>query len=741
MADALTNTNPRRTMLGLALGACVVLGAMGLITWQALRIEDRERLAQAQAQFHESLRLALWRIDSAMTPIIAREASRPYFEYQSFYPAEPTVDALHVGSKDTDAGPADRESLAAADSTEDASSATGEVFVPSPLLSNNDAMVKLHFQREPDGTLNSPQAPQGKFRELAEAGWVTPYAVTQNQERLVQLEQQIGREAGADGRGTPRDGQGAALEKQAQGAEPPAAQDEETARAPAQTTRESENEYIVRRDLVNKTSEQYSQQAVEQANRQQRAMNVKEGRARGARGEEDAKNAPADRAEPAPAAAPARTAEPDAGHGELKKDKAAPGTEDDAGAVGGTKEEVGATPGASGVATVEPISDARGTLDAGSMSMDEMSGWPAGEIIVQGQFTPRWLDQGAASPELVFVRQVRVGGRTLEQGFWLDWPRLESTLLEPVRPLFPECAIRPVVELDVGGGGPARPTSRLLATIPAELAVPAPVLAMSAPWTPLRSALVVGWLLVVVSLVAFFAVARASIELAERRGRFVSAVTHELRTPLTTFCLYSQMLSEGMVGDEETKRSYAKTLHSESLRLARIVESVLDFARLGRGVRPVLDATTLADLRARVEPALAAASERCGMRLEASAESDGAVTIHTDASLVERALANLVDNACKYAGGAADPRIALVWSVDKDRLRVRVRDFGPGIPQDEARRVFAAFVRGRSHAHGGTPGLGLGLALSRELAARLGGELRLTDASPGAEFVLDVPAA
>src|SRR5690606_2621240 len=94
-------------------------------------------------------------------------------------------------------------------------------------------------------------------------------------------------------------------------------------------------------------------------------------------------------------------------------------------------------------------------------------------------------------------------------------------------------------------------------------------------------ALVITWIAVLAAVVAGGLILRASMRLAERRGRFVSAVTHELRTPLTTFRRYSDMLAEGAIPDEGRRQEYLRTLQAESQRLGTIVENVLEYARLG----------------------------------------------------------------------------------------------------------------------------------------------------------------
>jgi signal transduction histidine kinase len=401
----------------------------------------------------------------------------------------------------------------------------------------------------------------------------------------------------------------------------------------------------------------------------------------------------------------------------------------------------------------------------------------------QEGFLPEWVVRdGASEPELVFVRTVEGPWGSVRQGFWLDWPALRTQLLTSVQDTAPGATLRPVLfaswaggalefegmsvdasRKDVGGedGGRGRggivPSGfaasgqaglqaipddvlgRMLATVPAELVL-APLATGSTPWSPLRTALVATWLLVLASMLTLAWLARAADKLAENRGRFVTAVTHELRTPLTSFCLYSQMLADNMVQDEEAKREYARTLHGQSLRLSRIVESVLDYARLGRA-RRTLEPTTVGALRERVEPPLASICRRSGLSLRVVPPPAGweVAALRTDLDTIDRILTNLIDNACKYASDGPDARAELAWLVEGQTLVVRVRDFGPGIPAGDRDRVFQAFERGSAHAGGATPGLGLGLALSHALAQEIGASLRLVDlpaSEAGAAFEL-----
>jgi len=150
---------------------------------------------------------------------------------------------------------------------------------------------------------------------------------------------------------------------------------------------------------------------------------------------------------------------------------------------------------------------------------------------------------------------------------------------------------------------------------------------------------------------------------------------------------------------------------------------VLAYARLekNRAISAAQD-VTLAELIARVEKRLAERAAQAGMQLEVSTPEDvRSSTVHVDPSAVEQILFNLVDNACKYAVSTADRRIRLETLPDGGRAMMRVRDYGPGIAEREARKLFRPFCKSSKDAANSSPGVGLGLALSRRLARHMGG--------------------
>lgn len=352
-----------------------------------------------------------------------------------------------------------------------------------------------------------------------------------------------------------------------------------------------------------------------------------------------------------------------------------------------------------------------------------------------GSMRPQWLTAADGSEVLVLVRAAKLETKTVYQGVVLDWPRLQEVLLDEVRALFPDAKLVPVKDPT------GVPPERAMTALPVQLD-PGPAPAPPPPgWTPLRIGLVIAWVAVLIAFAAVGLAGWSLLDLAERRIRFVSAVTHELRTPLTSLRLYLDLLLSGMVRDEEKRQEYLSTLTAESDRLHRLIDNVLDFARLERRRRGgVVKPMKVAELVEQVRQTWADRCEADGKELLVVSTLPPGQEVCTDAVLVQQVLGNLIDNARKYTRDAADKRIWL-WAKPggRNRVVIEVEDRGPGVPAGERKSIFKPFRRGEA-ADDRAGGAGLGLALAKQWAEVLGGRLtyRPADGGTGACFRLEL---
>jgi signal transduction histidine kinase len=356
--------------------------------------------------------------------------------------------------------------------------------------------------------------------------------------------------------------------------------------------------------------------------------------------------------------------------------------------------------------------------------------WDSG--VTTGPLRPLWH-----AGELLLARRVTAHQTEYVQGVWLDWASLRAELLQEIADLFQQAALLPQTD----GRSDDRPG---MAALPLRLEARLPELPAAALNTPVRLFLVLLWIAILLAASAVAALLAGSIALSERRAAFVSAVTHELRTPLTTFQLYTDLLTAGLVKDEATRQEYLVTLRTEAVRLARLVENVLAFARLERDRaslqrEPVAVGELLQRVRARLAERAALAEFR--LIVEPLAPELANQRVLVDVGGVEQILFNLVDNACKYGDGAQRRDIVLASSARGGRVELRVRDFGSGVDPEMQKRLFRPFHKSAEAAAQGAPGVGLGLALSRQMARRMGGDLRLERSrDEGAVFVVELRA-
>lgn len=242
----------------------------------------------------------------------------------------------------------------------------------------------------------------------------------------------------------------------------------------------------------------------------------------------------------------------------------------------------------------------------------------------------------------------------------------------------------------------------------------------------------------VVGLLGIVAVARmvgVTVAFAERRNNFVAAVSHELKTPLTAIRMYAEMLRDDMVPSDERKHDYYEIITAESERLSRLIQNVLELARLERGSRPMnLEVGDPAPLVREVARTLAPHAADRGFTLEVDAPP-ALPPVRFDRDGLTQVLINLVDNAIKFSADAAEKRVIIEASASGGGVTLRVRDFGPGVPQRHMRHLFQPFYRGERELVRRTQGTGIGLALVSGLVRGMGGAVRAWNPPQGGFLV------
>ena len=233
----------------------------------------------------------------------------------------------------------------------------------------------------------------------------------------------------------------------------------------------------------------------------------------------------------------------------------------------------------------------------------------------------------------------------------------------------------------------------------------------------------------------------SQINLARQQQDFVSAVSHELKTPLTSIRMYGEMLKEGWA-DEEKRQSYYEFIHDESERLSKLIANVLQLAKITRN-DPQFDLkqTNVGQLMSNTHSKIANQVERAGfeLRIARNDEVDGA-TINMDEDCFAQIIINLVDNAIKFSRDAENKVIEVGSQLTGDNHVVfSVRDYGPGIPRDQIKKIFELFYRSESELTRETVGTGIGLAIVHQLAQSMNGSVDLVNAEPGAEFRVRFP--
>jgi two-component system phosphate regulon sensor histidine kinase PhoR len=234
---------------------------------------------------------------------------------------------------------------------------------------------------------------------------------------------------------------------------------------------------------------------------------------------------------------------------------------------------------------------------------------------------------------------------------------------------------------------------------------------------------------------------RHQARLANLKSGLVSRVSHELRTPLTSIRLHTEMLEMGRGRtDGDARARSLGTIRRECERLQRLIDQLLDFARIERGrMQFRLEYEEMGPLVGAIAEEFRTQAESEGFRYEVSIEA-GLPELRVDAEAVRQMLLNLLSNAVKYSDSV---RHIVVRAFRRDaELGIQVEDHGIGLDPAEHRRIFDEFYRVDTRLSSQRGGVGLGLTLVRRLAAAHGGRVGVeSERGRGSRFTVWLPLA
>jgi len=238
------------------------------------------------------------------------------------------------------------------------------------------------------------------------------------------------------------------------------------------------------------------------------------------------------------------------------------------------------------------------------------------------------------------------------------------------------------------------------------------------------------------------------IEASRRSQRdFIANVSHDLKTPLTSIQGFAQAILDGTANDPTSLRKAAGVIYEEAGRMYHMVLDLLDLARMDSGIAEFRnDPVDINDLLQKVVDKFTPQAKEA--QVELLYRSEVIPVIRGDADKLAQVFSNLIDNAVKYSPPAG--QVVLTSRLSDSWLEVQVSDTGPGITPDEFERVFDRFYQMDKSRHGNTHGVGLGLAIAREIVIAHGGSISVinrTNAeinhknsqSQGSTFIVRLP--
>ena len=216
----------------------------------------------------------------------------------------------------------------------------------------------------------------------------------------------------------------------------------------------------------------------------------------------------------------------------------------------------------------------------------------------------------------------------------------------------------------------------------------------------------------------------SELKLARQKTDFVSNVSHELKTPLTSIRMFSELLADGRVPDAAKQKNYLDIITAEAARLTRLINNVLDFARMESGEKKYqFQPCHLVEVVRSTAETFRPHLEANGFKFDCESPATE-IAVRGDADALAQVLVNLLSNAEKYFNGRKE--IGLQLALKQSPLpyaEIRVLDRGSGVPRGSEEKVFEKFYRAHDSLSSGIQGSGLGLTIARQIARAHGGDV------------------
>jgi signal transduction histidine kinase len=231
----------------------------------------------------------------------------------------------------------------------------------------------------------------------------------------------------------------------------------------------------------------------------------------------------------------------------------------------------------------------------------------------------------------------------------------------------------------------------------------------------------------------------AQVELDKAQTEFIAAISHELRTPLTTMQNYISNMLAGIAGKLNPKMcSYLTSMREDCYRLTRLINDLLDMAKLEAGKMPILrSVTNLVDIGSKAVEAFSSIAAQKNITVELS-KTGPVCRAYVDSQRIYQVFSNLINNAIQYTNKSGHIRVS-IFERNNEIISV-VEDTGIGIPADRHRHIFNKFYQISRQAGAGYKGSGLGLSLCNEIIAVHGGKMWLeSQLGVGSKFYFSLP--